>query len=268
MKLEAFFIIKTGRTMQQNNITKINEEEINLFLNYLSDKASEISLKYFRSNFTINNKSTDIFNPVTNVDIEIEKLLRSEIKKKYPDFGILGEEIKSTSDLSDVHFVIDPIDGTKAFIAGVPVWTTLIALNNGKIPIMGIADQPYICERYIGSPKGSFLIRNGNVRKITSKDNKDLKDAVLSCTDPTMFENDDLDVFLKLQRKVSYSRYGLDALSYCLLASGHIDLIVETDIEPYDIQALIPLIKASNGYISTWNNDDPSNGGKIIAACS
>ncbi len=255
-------------SQNENKITNYNERDLELFLNELLNKISLKSLSFFNSELEVKNKKRGKFDPVTNADIEIEKIIRNEIEKKFPNLSIYGEEFESELNESSPYISVDPIDGTKSFIAGVPTWTTLIGFNTGTHPLIGFADQPLLNERYIGLSRESFLLKNESKVKITVSKKTKLKDSILSCTDPiAMFEKNS-GLFKSLESTVSFSRYGLDAYAYCLLASGLIDIVIDTDLKIYDIQPLIPIIRSAGGYIATWDNGDPSFGGNIIATSS
>ncbi len=253
-------------SLNKENNHNYQEKEIENMINSLLDDVSNLSLNFFNSELEIKNKGGDKYDPVSNADVAIEKMIRKEIKKKFLNLSICGEEIESKVIDKDPYIVIDPIDGTKSFISGVPTWSTLVGFNNGKKLIIGFADLPLLNERYIGLPEGSFLIKNKIKKKISTSRKTDLSNSVLSCTDPVTMFAEDLDVIKKVENSVSFSRYGLDAYAYCLLSSGLIDVVIDSDLKIYDIQPLIPIIRSAGGYIATWEDEDPINGGKIIAA--
>jgi myo-inositol-1(or 4)-monophosphatase len=244
------------------------ENEIDIFINTLLDKISVESLNFFNSELDIKNKGIDNFDPVTNADIEIEKTIRNEIKKEFPNVSIYGEELDSKLREDETYFVIDPIDGTKSFISGIPTWSTLIGFIIEKKPTIGFADYPALKERYIGITNGSFLIKNKSKKKISTSNKSILKDCVLSATDPITMFKDNFNLFKKVEDAVSLSRYGLDSYAYCLLASGLIDIIVESELKIYDIQPLVPIIRSAGGYIATWEGDEHILGGRVIAAAN
>ena len=247
----------------------MNNSEILKFMHDLCDEAAETSLKYFNSeNISVRNKSDIGFDPVTDADIACEEIIIARIRDKFPDHGVLSEENNPKVDKSIPHWVIDPIDGTRAFISGVASWGTLICYNNGKEPTLGILDKPYAKERYFSDGFTSFIKRNKNISEIKTSNKKKLDKAILSSTDPYLFKDTDEKKFKHLLNQVNLSRWGLDCTAYALLASGKIDLVVENNLNAYDIQAIIPIIRGSGGVISTWNREDPSNGGSVIAACN
>tara|TARA_B100000579_G_C22687316_1_gene783235 strand:- start:126 stop:926 length:801 start_codon:yes stop_codon:yes gene_type:complete len=235
------------------------------FSNYLADEARKISLKYYKKKLQIESKIKHEFDPVTIADIQIQKKINRLISKFYPDHSIIGEE-DSTLKESPYEWCIDPIDGTKSFIQGMPLWGTLISLAKDKKIIMGIADIPALNERYVGYSKIAYkVIKNNKSRLKVRKINK-IKDSILNTTSPYLFENKyDQSSFENLSKKVKSTRLGGDCYSYCLLADGLIDIVVESGLKPWDIRALEPIIQNAGGYIKTWENKNIFDGGRIIA---
>ena len=236
------------------------------FGNMLVDESRKISLKYYKKNIDINSKSISKFDPVTIADLAIQKCINNLIIKKYPNHSIIGEEQSLITD-SEYEWCIDPIDGTRSFINGFPMWGTLVSLSKNNKIILGIADMPALDERYIGYEKLSYKILNNKKKILKVKKNKQLSKSTLSSTSPYLFDNKkDQASFNKLSKKVNDVHYGGNCYAYCLLADGHIDIIVESGLGPWDIRALVPIVKNAGGIIKTWNNADPKDGGRIIAA--
>tara|TARA_B100001059_G_C17830687_1_gene584471 strand:+ start:531 stop:1319 length:789 start_codon:yes stop_codon:yes gene_type:complete len=244
-----------------DNIRKLNQ-----FANYLADEARKISLYYFKKKIKIISKKNDYFDPVTIADINIQKKLHKLIEKKYPLHSMLGEEESIIKD-SEYEWCIDPIDGTRSFIQGMPLWGTLISLTkNGKI-ILGITDIPALDERYIGYDKIAYKIINKKRSLLGVRRNVDLKNSILNTTSPYVFQNkSDQSKFEKVAKIVRSTRLGGDCYSYCLLADGYVDLVIESGLAPYDIRALVPIIKNAGGIIKSWENNDVNNGGRVLAA--
>ena len=244
-----------------------NIREFLNFGNLLADNSAKISLKYFKKKITVSSKSKNRYNPVTIADTLIQSYINSSIKKKYPDHSIIGEE-NSLLQESNYEWCIDPIDGTKSFIAGFPTWGTLISLSiNNKI-VLGIADFPALNERYVGYNKISYKLIN-NRKKILKVKSNSLSNAVLSSTSTYAFKTkNDKTIFDKIAKKIKSVHLGGDCYQYCLLADGFIDIIMESGLNSYDIRALIPIIKNSGGSIKTWDKENPQNGGRIVAASS
>ncbi len=237
------------------------------FSNILANEARLISLKYFKKKIRIKNKKKIGFDPVTIADIKIQKKINHLILKYYPDHSILGEE-ETLFKNSTYEWCIDPIDGTKSFIQGMPLWGTLISLSeNGNI-ILGLADIPALDERYIGYEKKAYKIINGKKTNLRTRDNKEISNSILNTTSPYLFENKtDQSSFERLSKRVKLTRLGGDCYSYCLLADGLVDIVVESGLNPWDIRALEPIIINAGGILKTWNNKKILNGGRIVA-CS
>ena len=205
------------------------------------------------------------FDPVTIADIKIQKKLNNLISEYYSKHSVLGEEESNIKE-SIFEWCIDPIDGTKSFIQGVPLWGTLISLAKNKEIILGIADIPALNERYVGYSKISYKIINGKKSKLKVRKINNLNDTILNTTSPYVFANkSDQLSFEKLSKKVKSTRLRGDCYSYCLLADGHIDIVVESGLNPWDIRALEPIIINAGGIIKTWDNKNIFNGGRIIA---
>ena len=234
--------------------------------NYIADDARKISLNYFKKKLIIKSKDKNNFDPVTIADIKVQRKINKTIEKYFPKHSILGEEA-SIENKSDYQWCIDPIDGTKSFIQGFPIWGTLISLSLKKEVILGIADIPALDERYIGYSKISYKIKNGKKIKLKVRNTKKMKESILNTTSPYVFANKkDQKIFEKLAKEVKTVRLGGDCYSYCLLADGYIDLILESGLKPWDIRALEPIIINAGGILKTWEGNKIFNGGRIIAA--
>lgn len=244
------------------------KESINNFVkigNFMADEARKISLSYFKKNLIIKSKNKREFDPVTIADINVQKKINKIIKNYFPDHSILGEEA-SIQSISDYQWCIDPIDGTKSFVQGFPIWGTLISLSRKKDIILGITDIPALDERYIGYSKLSYKIVKGKKSKLKVRNTVKLNESILNTTSPYVFANkNDQKIFERLVENVKTVRLGGDCYSYCLLADGHIDLVVESGLKPWDIRALEPIIKNAGGILSTWEGNKILNGGRIIA---
>jgi myo-inositol-1(or 4)-monophosphatase len=240
------------------------------FLDMLADAAAEITLTMFKKPLTVLNKGKKLqldYDPVTEADRQSEKAIRRLINQAYPDHNILGEELgPEHSGKSSFTWVIDPIDGTRAYICGIPTWGTLVALNDGKRPILGMLDQPYLKERYIGTPDGSFL----NGTRITCRPCTELSQATISTTDPTQFFacGEDLDAFNRVAELARLVRNGYDCYAYAMIAAGFMDVVIESGLEPYDIQALIPIIEGAGGIVTNWAGGSAANGGQVVASAN
>lgn len=240
------------------------------FLNSLAVAAAKVTLPMFKSPLTVINKGKKLqldYDPVTEADRQAEKIIRSLITASYPDHNILGEEMgQENKNASNFTWVIDPIDGTRAYICGIPTWGTLVALNDEMQPIVGMLDQPYLKERYIGTRAGSFL----NDEVITCRPCTELSQATISTTDPTQFFacDEDLAAFNRVAAKARLVRNGYDCYAYAMIAAGFMDVVIESGLEPYDIQALIPIIEGAGGIITNWTGGSAMNGGQVVASAT
>jgi len=241
------------------------------FMNNLADQARNISQLYFKEEYALENKAElgEIFDPVTEIDKKIEYVIRAKIENTHPDHGIYGEEMGIKDVNSKYCWFIDPIDGTKSFISGVPLWGTLIGLEFNQKPVCGVIDHPCLDERYIAIEDQAYLIKNNKSEKINTSNCQSINDARLGFTSYDMFKtkNDQL-VFDNIYEQVKITRSGGDSYFYSLLAAGHMDIIVESSLQPYDIVAIVPLIEAAGGFITSWDGGSPNRGGSVIASAS
>lgn len=234
----------------------------------LADLSRKAILPYFRKPIAVENKAgAGAFDPVTAADKAAERVIRRHLKTAHPDHGVLGEEYGSTAGTSPFTWVIDPIDGTKAFITGAPLWGTLVGLAYEGRALLGLMDQPFTGERISASGGGShWRLASGRSRRIATRACPRLEDAILATTSPDLMQPVELDAFVALKAKARLTRYGGDCYAYCLLAAGHIDLVVECGLKPHDVMALIPIIEEAGGAITTWDGGRPEGGGRIVAA--
>ncbi len=238
------------------------------FFYALADAAKMETLPRFRAGTCVTNKLEGGFDPVTEGDRAAENAIRALIQEKFPEHGILGEEHDSIGLDREHVWVIDPIDGTRAFISGVPVWGTLIGFQSSGKSIMGLVDQPFIGERYFADGRQSWYSGPDGDRQLRARDCGHLSDAILFTTSPHIFSLEDADRYRAVEEKVRLFRYGVDCYAYALLAAGHVDLVIESSLKPYDVGALIPLIEQAGGIITAWDGSRPEAGGNIIAAGS
>lgn len=244
------------------------------FMHILADAAAEVTLPMFKQPVEITNKGPKLhsdFDPVTIADQNAEKAIRRLIADKYPTHDILGEEhgeeVKGDQGWADRwKWVIDPIDGTRAYISGIPLWGTLVALHDGERPVVGMLDQPYLKERYIGTQYGSTL--NGKPLKTRNVD--DISQATISTTDPLQFFETDEDrrAFDKVAEKSAMMRNGYDCYAYVMVAAGHMDIVIESGLEAYDIQALIPIVEGAGGIVTNWTGGPADQGGQVLASAN
>lgn len=232
------------------------------FAEQLADASAEAIGPYFRSQLEVMDKGRQVFDPVTVADKAAEQAMRRLIRDRYPTHGILGEEDGAQSGSSPLTWVLDPIDGTRAFITGLPLWGTLIALNDGHGPVLGVMNQPFTGERFIGTTAGA----RSNGARLRTRSCESLSSAVLMATTPDMFQTpEQRAAFDAVASRARLTRYGGDCYAYCMLASGFVDAIVEASLQPYDIQALIPIIEGAGGVVSAWDGSSAQNGGAVVA---
>ena len=228
--------------------------------NYVADTIAIELLKYYKfKNIKLSKKLVE-HQVVTELDYKIEKIVRKLIKSQFPDHNIIGEELKNINKKSDFTWVIDPIDGTKALVSGIPIFTFLLALKYKNSYVLGLVDQPVLKERYWNLTNKAYL---NNVR-IKVRKYKSLSSSIIAITDPLMFDNYAL-LNQKIFKKLSFIRWGTDALGYMRCAEGIIDGVIERNIKIWDIAAIIPILKASGGIITTWDNKTPGTNDTIIA---
>ncbi len=235
----------------------------------LADAARVETLRWFRGGaLSIDNKDAGGFDPVTQADRASEAAMRAVLARLRPDDAVLGEEQAATGGTSGLTWVLDPIDGTRAYLSGTPTWGVLIALSDATGPKLGIIDQPYIGERFAGGagvarvtgPQGEAALRT----RATAR----LEDAVIFTTFPEVGTETERAAFHALARDCRLTRYGMDCYAYALLAAGQIDLVVEAGLQAYDICAPIAVIEAAGGVVTDWQGGPAHNGGRVLAAAN
>ena len=237
-----------------------------VFLKGLPNKLNRFYFKKSKSSLVINNKSKERkkFNPVTNFDRSFEKLIRSLISKSFPKESIIGEEFKDKCLFSEYKWSVDPIDGTKAFISGFPTWSNLIGLMHKEKAIIGIANFPELNRYYLNDEKKSYLYKNKKKFIIKSSNNYNLrKIKIIGNFHGNITSKEKAKLINKFGK--SFNLLSFDALSYCSLAEGKVDAVIETNLKPYDIVPLISIIKHAGGCVSRWNNEPAEKGGNILA---
>ncbi len=235
----------------------------------LLDEAGQLALRYFRTQLAVENKRVLGFDPVTRADKEVETLIRQRIGDVYPSHGIIGEEFEAVNKGSSLQWIIDPIDGTRSYMTGMTGWGILLGLLTDNCPTIGFMHQPYLNEIWIGSTQGSVMIRNSKTTHLHTSVTNDLTDAVLYCTHPEMFSGPGmLKNFEALAGATKLMRYGGDCYAYCLLAMGLIDIVVEDNLQPYDILPLIPIIENAGGVVTNLSGAVPLTGGTVVTAAN
>jgi len=236
------------------------------FFDRMADAAGEIALRYFRGDLAIEEK--DDHSPVTQADREIEARLRRMIREEFPAHGIVGEEQGSENDGAEFVWYIDPIDGTKSFAIGRPLFGTIIGLAHAGRPVAGLVDQAFTKERWFGIGN-DFATHNGRRVKVAAP--RELKDARLYAGSPATFrDHESYRGYEALCRAAKWTQYSGDCYAYGLLASGWIDLVVERDLKPHDVVGVVPIVSGAGGHISDWTGRDVDAGtdGTVVAASS
>ena len=220
------------------------------FVDELASVSGETILPFFRTALSIEDKGrAGGFDPVTAADHAAETAMRSLIRRTFPDHGIIGEEFGKERADAEYVWVLDPIDGTKSFICGMPAWGTLIALLRSGEPVYGLMNQPFTRERFSGDGGGAHYRGPNGKRDLHVRPCADLASAVLFTTSPLLMNAHDRETFAQVEKTVRLSRYGGDCYAYCMLAAGHVDLVIETELKPYDVLPLVPIIIGAGGFI-------------------
>ncbi|MDB5407988.1 MAG: histidinol-phosphatase [Rhodospirillales bacterium] len=229
----------------------------------LADAAGAVIRRYFRSKIAVDDKADA--SPVTIADREAEAAMRRLIEARVPAHGILGEEYGEARIGADWVWVLDPIDGTKSFISGVPLFGTLIALLHQGVPVLGVIDQPISGERWRGSAGAPTTLNGAPIR---TRPCGDIATASLFATAPDMFAGSDAVAFRRLQSRVKLSRFGSDCYAYGLVAAGFIDCVVEACLKPYDYCAMGPIIEGAGGKTSDWQGKPLglASDGRVVCA--
>jgi histidinol phosphatase-like enzyme (inositol monophosphatase family) len=238
-----------------------------LFFHRLSDAADRETMLRFRTSLAASSKPKEGFNfdPVTEADREAERVIRAEIEKHFPDHAILGEEFGTTGS-GPTQWILDPIDGTRPYLLGLPVWGTLIGLYENGRAVMGMMSQPVTQERFWADASGSFLLSRGSRRQLHTRGTTEPSDAVLHTTSPEQAARHPQIRFEALSNTVKMTRYGGECYALAMVAAGQIDICVEFNVQPYDVAAMIPIIETAGGVFCTLEGGRPEQGGAVIAA--
>lgn len=251
--------------------------EFEAFASRLADAARRQTLPRFRNAAAVFDKAGDKpekdFDPVTDADREAERVQRELIAKIYPGHGVIGEEFGETKGEGPWRWVLDPVDGTRAFVCGIASWATLIALEHQEKPVLGVIDQPFTDERWIAAG-GKTLFRRGDFSGLCRTSGVvDLAAARISTTDPRptgYFTEREADAFARLSQAARLARFSMDAYAYGLLALGEIDLVVETSLKHHDYAALAPVVEGAGGVMTNWRGEPlgSDDRGETVAAAT
>ena len=242
--------------------------ELEDFALELAHTAGGIARAHFRQPIKVENKGGSVFDPVTNADRAIERVLRAAIIERYSDHGIVAEEEGETPGRGEYTWYIDPIDGTRAFMTGSPLWGTLIGLTRGAQPLFGVLVQPVLEEVFFGAPHGSWLIKADRRARLRRRNCTALEQAVLASTHPDMFSGRRAAAFKALVGRCLLNRFGGDCYNYAMLAAGFIDLVVESQLKPFDIVPLIPVLERAGCVVTDLRGEPPMSGGTVVAAAT
>lgn len=235
----------------------------------LADAARVATLAHFRApDLTADTKEADRFDPVTVADRLSEERMRAILARRRPDDAILGEEFGPTPGTSGLTWVLDPIDGTRSFLAGTPTWGVLISVADETGPIYGLIDQPYTGERFEGGLGRATMTGPHWTRPLVTRAPRPLAECLLMSTFPEVGSDEEGAAFHRLSRQCRLTRYGTDCYAYALVAAGHVDLVVEAGLQAYDVQAPIAVITAAGGVVTDWQGKPAHQGGRILAAAN
>ena len=240
----------------------------------LSSLARAITLPLFATDMAVDNKEqSGPFDPVTEADIEAERVMRQAIQAAFPNDSIEGEELPDFKGSNDFSWTLDPIDGTRAFVAGVPVWSTLIALSWRGQPVLGLIDVAPQDKKFWGQTtdnvQKAWRDFGGETAPLTVRKVSKLNEAILGCTEPlAMFKPGERAAYEVIRRGVRFSRLGLDAYAYGLIAQGRMDIVIEALLKPCDVRALMPVIEGAGGKITNWEGGSAVNGGRVVCTGS
>ncbi|MCY1648268.1 histidinol-phosphatase [Caulobacter sp. SL161] len=248
---------------------------LDAFILDLNRASAEVILPLFRADHGLEDKGAGknlprdthaAFDPVTEADRGAEAAIRALIAERFPDHGVIGEEYGEDRPDAEFVWVLDPIDGTRAFIAGLPLWTTLIGLRHEGRPVLGSIGQPYVNEIFVGHAGGARLVSGGEARPIRVRECANINDAVIATTDPdACFDGAERGAWLQVRAAAKLARLGCDAYAYAMVAMGKMDMVIEAGLKSWDIEAAIPLIEGAGGMVTNWRGEPVGpNGGQMV----
>ncbi len=221
----------------------------------LARSAGEVILPLFRADHGLADKGAltgRAFDPVTEADKGAEAAIRKAIAARFPDHGVIGEEYGEDRPDAEFVWVLDPIDGTRAFISGLPLWTTLIGLRHRGTPVVGVIAQPFTGEYFVGSAQGARLLTDAGARVLRTRPCADLAQALTATTDPHLFTGREQEAYQRFHAAARLVRYGADAYAYALVAMGKLDVVVERGLKSWDVEAAVPLLAGAGGLVADW----------------
>lgn len=238
------------------------------FMRRIARAAAAETLPRFRRQGAVTNKEKGGFDPVTEADREAERAICAVIRETFPDHGILGEEHGRVNEGASHVWVIDPIDGTRAFISGLPVWGTLVGLTVDGDAVAGLMSQPFTGELFYANGAGSFYEGPGGDRRLSVRKTTKLEEATLFTTTPALFKGVARNRYDELERNVRLARYGTDCYAFAMIACGTADIVADPGLQSYDIVGLIPIIEQAGGVVTTFEGRPAEPGGDILAAAT
>lgn len=253
--------------MDRHSLTDALASELRETAHALADVARAAVLPWFRAaDLAADNKLDAGFDPVTQADRAAETAMREVLARKRPDDTVIGEEFGQSDGTSGLTWVLDPVDGTRAFLAGAPTWGVLIAVSDAEGPLFGVIDQPYIAERFWGGLGEAASLGPLGERPLATRGSRALGDSILFTTFPEVGSAAEAAGFRAVAEQVRLVRYGMDCYAYALLAAGQIDLVIEAGLSNYDVHAPIAVIEAAGGIVTDWQGGPAHHGGRILAA--
>jgi myo-inositol-1(or 4)-monophosphatase len=247
-------------------MTLSDDESLAIFLDRLADAAAKAIMPHFRASTEVSNKASAHFDPVTAADRDAEAAMRQLIAATWPEHGIVGEEYGPERADARFVWVLDPIDGTRSFITGLPVWGTLIGLLEDGRPRLGMMAQPFTGERFAGDGSRAWYTGPGGAKPIMTRAAASLAEAALFTTSPYLFSAAEGEAYRRIEKSVRLARYGCDCYAYCMVAAGQADLVIEAGLQPYDIVALIPIVEGAGGRLTAWDGGSAAKGGRVCAS--
>jgi histidinol phosphatase-like enzyme (inositol monophosphatase family) len=241
--------------------------ELDAFLIDLNRAAAGVILPLFRADHGLEDKGgSKGFDPVTGADRGAEAAIRRQVGERYPQHGVIGEEYGEDRPDAEFVWVVDPIDGTRAFVAGLPLWTTLIGLRFHGRPVLGSIGQPFLGELFIGSAAGSRLMSRGSARPLKVRECPALTGAVIATTDPEgCFSGAEMGAWSQVRAASRLARFGCDAYAYAMVAAGLVDLVLEAGLRSWDVEAAVPVIEGAGGLVTDWRGDPIGRDGGQMA---
>lgn len=244
-------------------------DEIATTLNIMCDLAAKETLPRFRTRLAVENKDEiGGFDPVTEADQAAENVLRDYVMQNFPLHGFVGEEAPPYQADAEYCWIVDPVDGTRAFISGLPSWGTLIGLSRNGEPVAGVMHQPFTGERYMATGNSAFLTHAGNTAPLSTSTVTKLEQAKLLTTSPFLFDSGKIENYRSVEKRCKLARYGFDCYGYAMVAAGHADLVVECGLKTFDIAALIPVVQQAGGKVTNWQGESAIEGGCVLAAAN